>query len=74
MGDQFLVNAYTFGLQSYSTAVVNSPASFTVVWWSSHSGFDDTDGYSIQGRQFSIAFFHDGFESGDMSGWSSISP
>lgn len=35
---------------------------------------NDVDPYGIQARRFQVPFFDDGFDSGDLSGWSAVNP
>ena len=65
---QFQVNTYTSGSQRDARCARLATGDLVVVWQSFGSFGDDT-GTSIQARLFRIAFFADGFETGDASRW-----
>ena len=72
IGDEFQVNVTTSGSQGYP-AIAASDSDFLVVW-RDLSGADGS-GVGLFGRRLSAdAIFTDGFESGDFSAWSSVSP
>ena len=75
VGEQFQVNSHTTGNQKEPSVAIDARDNFVVVWQSSTSGGTDTFGNSIQGQRYSSGIvFADGFESGDMSVWSTTVP
>ncbi len=71
VGDEFQVNAYTTSTQRIP-AIARAGDRFVVVW---QGAGPDAEGRQIFGRRLSTdLIFHDGFESGDLSGWSSSEP
>jgi len=74
-GIQFQINSYTTSYQRSPAVGVDDQGDFVVVWQSLGSSGSDTSGYSIQGQFFAVPLiFADGFESGDMTVWSSSVP
>ena len=67
-GAEFLVNTYTPSDQTYS-AVAASPDGDFVVVWSSLS--QDGSAAGIFGQRYGDIIFEDGFDSGNLSHWSS---
>jgi hypothetical protein len=53
--DQFQVNTYTTGFQSYPTVTVDDDGDFVVVWESTGSAGSDSDSLSIQGQRYNTA-------------------
>jgi hypothetical protein len=72
LAPSFLVNSYVSGNQSRPDVGVLSDGTWVFAWQSQLSAGSDTSGASIQFRRFHPAFFADGFESGDTSGWSAV--
>lgn len=72
--DDVQVNTYTPSFQWRPAAAMNESGQVVVVWESLGSAFTDGDGFSIQGQRFLLPIFADGFESGDVTAWSSSSP
>jgi hypothetical protein len=70
VGSAFRVNSYTTRSQ-ISPAVASSPDGDFVVAWSSLG--QAGSGYSTFGQRYGDLIFEDGFESGDLSRWSSAS-
>lgn len=71
-GGSFRVNSYTTGDQSTPSLAFLPDGDFLVAWTSDGSVGGDDSGESIQIRRFRLAFFADGFESGDASRWSTV--
>ena len=69
--DELVVNTTTMGFQGYPW-VAQSEDRFLVVWEDGASADGSLDG--VFGQVFKEGLFADGFESGDTSGWSSVSP
>ncbi len=68
VGGEFQINSYTTSGQYRASVAANDQGNFVVVW-DSDGSYDVGTGYkSIQGQRFSPVFA-DGFESGDISGW-----
>ncbi len=67
------MNSYTFDPQSFPAAAMDPHGDFVVVWESNESPGTDTSTVSIQGQRYD-ALFRDGFETGDASRWSSVTP
>jgi hypothetical protein len=75
VGEQFQVNSYTTNSQKEPAVAATPQGNFVVVWRRDGSVGTDTSSYSIQGQRYSSGIvFADGFESGDMSAWSSTVP
>jgi hypothetical protein len=66
-GAEFRVNSYTTSGQSFP-AVARAPDGDFVVAWDSDQ---DGSGYGIFGQRYGDILFEDGFESGDLSRWTS---
>ena len=75
-GVELQVNTTTTGdQQAPEIASSDDGRTVLVVWQSDSSTGSDTDESSIQGRRLTISgIFADGFESGDLSRWSSSQP
>ena len=79
VGSEFAVNTYTLQTQDQPSIATNGSGSFVVTWSDSGyvgSGLAEQDG-SLNGvfaQRFENPIFADGFESGDTSAWSSLSP
>jgi len=69
-GVEFQINSYTTGLQM-SPAVARSPDGDFVVAWYSYG--QDGDSYGVFAQRYGDIIFEDGFESGDLTRWSSAS-
>lgn len=69
LAPSFAVNSYTTGAQSVPSVAFLADGDFVVAWSSAGSFGDDDSGSSIQLRRFRLAFFADGFETGDLSRW-----
>ena len=69
---QFQVNTYTSGIQRGARCARLATGDLVVVWESAGSLGDDDSETSIQARLLRLAFFADGFETGDASRWSSV--
>jgi len=52
VSEQFQVNTYTTGSQSYSSVASDSAGNFVVVWQTGGSAGMDTSGYSVQGQRY----------------------
>ena len=67
-GSEFRVNTYTTSGQR-SPALASSPdGDFVVVWQGNNQ---DGSGYGVFGQRYGDLIFEDGFESGDLTRWSS---
>jgi hypothetical protein len=55
VGEQFQVNSYTTGHQSWSAVAMDNDGDFVVVWYSYGSSGGDSDGSSIQGQRYNSA-------------------
>ncbi len=69
LGPQFQVNSYTTGYQWRPAAAMDPRGNFVIAWENYPSGGVQ----DIYARRFD-ALFRDGFESGDTTRWSSITP
>ncbi len=70
LGDQFQVNTFTM-LDQTRPSVSSGPQGSFVVW----SGFPPQGStYEIYGQRYAHEIFKDGFESGDLSAWSTTIP
>jgi hypothetical protein len=67
-GNEFRVNSYTTSSQSYP-AVASSPDGDFVVVWNSSAQDGSSDG--VFGQRYGDLIFEDGFESNDLTRWSS---
>jgi hypothetical protein len=71
-GDEFAINAYTNGRQQLPAIAPGTPGSFLVAWSGPDHALGNASGESILARRFGPdLIFADGFESGDLSAWSS---
>ncbi len=73
-GDDFQINSYTTSFQTLPDVAFDEDGDFVVVWTSAGSHGTDDDETCIRGRRFSVWIFKDGFETGNVSGWSSSLP
>jgi hypothetical protein len=73
--DEFVVNTFTYNNQYRNSVAANSDGEFLVVWESEDSPAPDF-GRAVLGQRYSNSalVFTDGFESGDLSAWSSTVP
>ncbi len=71
IGGEFLINSYTPGHQQNARVAAAPDGRFVVVW--SSYGLDGSAG-GLFGQRFQVALFADGFESGDVSAWSTTRP
>jgi hypothetical protein len=69
-GSEFRVNSYTTDYQSLPAIATSPDGDFIVVWES--DGQDGSSG-GIFGQRYGDIIFEDGFESGDLTRWSSAS-
>jgi len=74
LGSEFRLNSYTTGDQRDVRIVLAENGDLVAVWQSEGSTGGDTSGTSIQARRFRLPFFIDGFESGNLTRWSSSLP
>ena len=73
--DEFVVNTFTYNNQYRNSVAANSNGEFLVVWESEDSPAPDFGRAVLAQRYSNSAFvFTDGFESGDLSAWSSTTP
>jgi hypothetical protein len=72
--DDVQVNTFTPSFQSAPAVAMNERGDVVVVWESLGSAGTDGDSWSIQSQRFLLPIFSDGFESGDVTAWSSSSP
>jgi hypothetical protein len=75
-GTPFRVNAYTTLRQGASRAAAQADGSFLVSWTSggeTPGASQDGDGSGVYAQPFQDALFADGFDSGDLNGWSRAS-
>ena len=72
LGGEQPTNTTTDGHQSRSHVAVG-PGGHVVAVWESRNG-QDGDGAGVYARLFALPLFTDGFESGDTSAWTSVSP
>jgi hypothetical protein len=66
----FQINSFTTGYQRGPSLTLLPDGDLVVSWTSDGSFGNDDSEESIQVRRFRLAFFADGFESGDISRWS----
>ena len=71
---QFQVNTYTTFRQWAGAVAANPQGDFVIVWQSTGSFGSDSDSYSVNGQRVAFPILADGFESGDVSAWSSSLP
>jgi hypothetical protein len=69
-GSEFRVNSYTIDYQALPAIATNPDGDFIVVW---ESDGQDGSGGGIFGQRYGDIIFEDGFESGDLTRWSSAS-
>lgn len=74
LGPQFTVNSYTTGNQNGPALAAGPRGNFVVTWFSYGSNGTDDGSGSVQGQRVRGLLFADGFESGDTSVWSAVSP
>ena len=67
-GDEFQVNTHTTSGQYQPAIGLDTAGDFVVVWT---SNLQDGEYGAIEGQRFGTSIFADGFESGDISAWSS---
>ncbi len=73
LGGEFQVNTYTTSYQDFAALAATPAGDFVVTWRSRGSFGNDSDGDSIQAQREN-GHFRDGFETGDLSRWSSAVP
>lgn len=73
LGGEFQVNTYTTSYQDFAALAATPSGDFVVTWRSRGSVGNDSDGDSIQAQREN-GHFRDGFETGDLSRWSSAAP
>ena len=75
-GGNFQVNSFTTGVQFGQSVFVDDMGLAVVGWRSGGSPSPDGDGTSVQARFLLLeeGLFIDGFETGDTSAWSSVTP
>ncbi len=73
LGDLFPVNVWTTGDQKWSD-VAALPSGDFVVTWTSEGQDGSATGVFARRFRFDDSIFTDGFESGDVAGWSSVQP
>src|SRR4029079_7226003 len=69
-GNDFQVNSFTTGFQRNSAIASSPDGDFVAVW---DSDGRDGSGFGIFGQRYGDILFEDGFESGNLSRWSSAS-
>ncbi len=69
-GGEFRVNSFTLDYQSFGRVAASPDGDFVVAWTSEGQ---DASGSGIVGQRYGDIIFEDGFESGDLSRWSSAS-
>jgi hypothetical protein len=69
-GAEFRANTYTSSSQSLAAVAVDPDGDFVVVW---QSNGQDGSTYGIFGQRYGDRIFEDGFESADLTRWSSAS-
>jgi hypothetical protein len=67
-GSEFQVNSFTSGYQTAPAVAAGADGDFVVAW---HSSSQDGSLYGVFGQRYGDMIFEDGFESGDLSRWSS---
>jgi hypothetical protein len=71
LGSDFQINSYITGTQAYAEIATDASGNFVVVW---ESNGQDGSSYGVFGQRFAPGpdlIFADGFESGDLTHWSS---
>ena len=72
VGDEFRINTNISNRQVFPAIGGSEHGEFLVVW---HSWTEDGNGTGVAGQRLWVTgIFQDGFESGDTSGWSSVTP
>ena len=71
LSSEQIVNTTVVGDQFYPHLALDAEDRFLVVWESSSSDGSDL---GLVARRYELAFFTDGFESGDTTAWSSVTP
>jgi len=74
LGLQLQLNGWTTGYQSSPAVAALANGDLVVTWGSETSPGTDTSNSSVLARRFRLAFFMDGFETGDASRWSALQP
>lgn len=75
VGNEMQVNSFGANRQEEPAVTIDDDGVLVVAWQSIGSDGSDSDGMSIQAQRFKTAcLFADGFESGDVSAWTSVSP
>lgn len=74
VGATFQLNSYEPLNQSFVVLAADAAGDILAVWDSFGSPENDDDGTSILARELRYVLFEDGFESGDLSAWSSAVP
>lgn len=75
VGNEMQVNTFGANNQGEPAVAIADDGEVVVTWQSFGSGGSDNDGLSVQAQRFKTAcLFADGFESGDASAWTSMSP
>ena len=72
MADSFQVNTFTQGRQEEPRIVVGDEGTMVVVW--EDAGGSDGSFSAVKAQRLALPLFYDGFESGNMTAWSSTSP
>ena len=68
-GSEFRVNTYTTNTQGFPSVSSDTEGDFVIVW---QSNGQDGSGYGIFGQRYGDLIFEDGFESADLTRWSSV--
>jgi hypothetical protein len=68
-GSEFRVNSYTTNTQGFPSVSSDTEGDFVIVW---QSNGQDGSGYGIFGQRYGDLIFEDGFESADLTRWSSV--
>ncbi len=74
VGGAFEIPTLAEGDEQVPHVAANAQGQLVVVWMSEGSLGSDASETSIQGQRLSLLVFGDGFESGDLSAWSSAAP
>ena len=74
LGRQLQLNDWTPRSQFWPSMAFQPNGDLIVTWSSFTSPGSDSDSLSILARRFRVAFFMDGFETGDASRWSATEP
>ena len=72
VGEEFLVNTSTADAQDRAALAADATGRSITAWRA--FGDHDGDAAGVLGQVFELAIFTDGFESGDLSSWSSVVP